>query len=167
MPRSLRVPGWLRVRDGSMRVRDELLSLGLLTHLLAFVALPALHLVAHAPDHEHGPGGEVIAHQQPSDGPSAPDAPTPAHGEGSAAHLAAAYGATTLFVFVPCLAPLGEARRRAARLGDGQRRRVRLRRASRTSDRRLSRDLRRAERPPEGSPFVSGGRSVGPLSARC
>ena len=89
-----------------MRVRDELLSLGLLTHLLAFVALPALHLVGHAPDHEHGPGGEVIAHQHD---PAKPDDHTPAHGEGSAAHLAAAYGATALFVFIPCLAPHGEA----------------------------------------------------------
>jgi hypothetical protein len=95
-----------------MRVRDELLSLGLLTHLLAFVALPALHLVGHAPDHEHGPGGVIVARHQPADGSphrDAPDPHAPAHGDGSAAHLAAAYSGAAAFVFVPCLARLGEA----------------------------------------------------------
>jgi hypothetical protein len=113
-------PGWLRVPDGSLRVRDELLSLGLLTHLLAFVALPALHLTRHAADHEHGPGGAVVRralhvphglHGSPhrESGPSAPEAPAPAHGQGATAHLAAAFEATAVFVFVPRLAPLSEA----------------------------------------------------------
>jgi hypothetical protein len=112
-PRRSGAPGWLRVRDGGLRVRDELLSLGLLTHLLAFVALPALHLTRHAADHEHGPGGVVVRHapdgQHHRDGSSAPDAPAPPHGQGAAAHLAAAFAATAVFTFVPRLAPVSEA----------------------------------------------------------
>lgn len=103
--------GLLRV----LRRHPQALEAGFFAYLLAFLILPAIHLLGHRADHVHGAQGEIVeiveiahehgdgqrhTHQQQSD-----DAPaeTPAHGQGSAAHLAAALTPTAVFVFVPLI----------------------------------------------------------------
>jgi hypothetical protein len=105
----------LSLRDRDLRVRDELLSFGLLATLLSFLVLPALHLSNHAPDHDHGGGALAATHRGHDGSPhhpdgDRPDAPAaPAHGHGSVAHFAAAVSAVATFVFLPAVRPLAAA----------------------------------------------------------
>ena len=112
----------LSLRDDGLRVRDEILSLGLLVYLLSFLILPALHLSNHALDHVHADGGgdtDLAAAPYGATSLPRPDAnhrtgaPAPAsghgHGRGTAAHFAVTFAATQTFVFTPVVRPMAEA----------------------------------------------------------